>query len=78
MKKYISILIFGTIGILQSCDRSDPNYGIDYQIPSQKHVDNILVARSAETSIKESISSYDRKKKRKDKSHWRVHIDTVR
>ncbi len=77
MKKYISILIFGTIGILQSCDRSDPN-STDYEIPSQKHVDNISVARSAETGIKENSSSYERKKKRKDKSHWRVHIDTVR
>lgn len=78
MKKYISILIFGAIGILQSCDRSDANYSTDYEIPSQKHVDNISVARSAETGIKENSSSYERKKKRKDKSHWRVHIDTVR
>lgn len=84
MKKYISILSLAAAFVLQSCDRSDLVSKSDEQIleKSYKPLERTTV-NSQHTDEEPHINlsqpdTGDDDEPRKDKSHWRLPVDTVK
>lgn len=84
MKKYISILSLAAAFVMQSCDRSDLVSKSDEQILEKLYKPLERTAVNSQHTDEETHINLskpdtgDDDEPRKDKSHWRLPVDTVK